>query len=113
MAKPISSPALPMPFIGRRGPFSRDEWDKYRVRRAAHLKRFPDYDAGWHRPDAATVEAVWALFSEEPPIKTMLPKVTLGLEEREQVTQTILQAVVLALVEGILAGERGQMLTAN
>jgi hypothetical protein len=113
MAKPISSPALPMPFIGRRGPFSRDEWDKYRVRRAAHVKRFPDYDAGWHRPDAATVEAVWALIPEEPSIKTMLPKVTLGPEEREQVTQTIRQAVVVALVEAILAGERGQMLTAN
>jgi hypothetical protein len=59
-----------MPFTGRRGgaKFSRAEWDEYRVHRQHHLERFPDYDAGWHRPDTATTDAVWALFSEEPPI---------------------------------------------
>jgi len=60
----LAAPAgLPMPFAGRRGgaKFSRAEWDEYRVRRAAHLKRFPDYDAGWDRPDSIMVDAVWSI----------------------------------------------------
>jgi len=76
--KSTGSPALPMPFTGRRGgaKFSRAEWDKYRVCRAAHLKRFPDYDTGWHRPDSTTVDAVWSsLGAQLPSVDTMLPAI--------------------------------------
>jgi hypothetical protein len=46
-------------------------------------------------------------------IKTMLPKISLGLQELAQVTQTIRQAFVVAITSAVLAGERGQMLTTN
>jgi hypothetical protein len=107
---------LPMPFVGRRGGarFSRAEWDEYRVRRAAHLDRFPDYDARWHRPDSITVNAVWSsLGTQLPPVETMLPAIRLSPIERQAIAATIRQAIVVALTSAVLAGERGQMLTTN
>jgi len=103
-----------MPFIGRRGgaKFSRAEWDEYRARRAAHLKRFPDYDAGWHRPDPATTAAVWALLWPSPR-EPILPAIRLSPSERDQTAVTLRQALVVAVTSAVLAGERGQMLTAN
>jgi len=114
--KSTGGPALPMPFTGRRGgaKFSRAEWDKYRVRRTAHLKQFPDYDAGWHRPDSIMVDAVWSsLGAQLPSVETMLPAIPLSLIERQAVALTIRQALVVALTSALLAGERGRMLTTN
>ena len=96
MTKSIGSPALPMPFTGRRGgaKFSRAEWDEYRVRRTAHLKEFPDYDAGWHRPDSSTVLAVWNS-SGLPDTETLLPAIRLSPDERWAVSETLRQALVV------------------
>jgi hypothetical protein len=114
VTKSIGSPALPMPFTGRRGgaKFSRAEWDEYRARRAAHLKQVPDYDAGWPRPDASVVFAVWNS-SGLPSTETLLPAIRLSPDERWAVSETLRQALVVALTSALLAGERGRMLTEN
>lgn len=114
MTKSIGSPALPMPFTGRRGgaKFSRTEWDEYRVRRTAHLKLFPGYDAGWPRPDSSTVFAVWNS-SGLPDTETLLPAIRLSPDERWAVSETLRQALVVVLTSALLAGEHGRMLTEN
>jgi hypothetical protein len=105
-------PHLPMPYTGQRGGFSRAEWDEYRRRRAAHLTLFPDYDAGWRRPDDALVFAVWDSCGL-PDERAMLPAIRLSADERRAVSVTLRQALVVALSSAVLAGERGQMLTIN
>jgi hypothetical protein len=105
--KKSDTPALPMPFTGRRGgaKFSRAEWTEYHRRRAVHLEQHPDYDAWWPHPDAAMSKAVWSLLGlTHHDLAGLQPPIT------GEATQ---QALVAGLVAAVLAGERDRMLTTN
>ena len=54
-----------LPMHGRvDGKVTTEERAEYRERRLRHLQRHPDYDAGWGRPTAETVKAVWELLAD-------------------------------------------------
>jgi hypothetical protein len=105
---PEDERGLPMPLDeGTTAKLSRQEWIEYRERRAWHLQRFPEYDAGWARPSVETAEAVWRLLEtthgREP--ESLIPDYGWpASEERCELVITAKQALVVVLDCAVQAG---------
>lgn len=110
---------LPMPLSADTAKLSLDEWVEYRQRRARHLERFPDYDAGWGRPDAKTANAVWDLLAPvlDTRLEGFLPRFPhhrqLRPDECNELVVGAKQALLVVLDGLVCAGRQRRTVTLN
>jgi hypothetical protein len=95
---------------------TKKEWREYRQRRAQQALVEPDYERGWRRPQAGTVNEVWGIL--EPFCADRLPEFTadhgwLDEDECEEVRAVAKTALLIALDSFIQAGFAHRTMTVN
>jgi len=107
---------LPMPYRDDSAKLSIEEWYAYRARCARYREQFPEYEAGWRRPEALTAETIWPLFADHGlQLKTLTASFADGAmpDERHELELTAKEGLVVALDCVIRAGRHGGQATYN